>query len=89
MATNRKSTAASRKRNKKYPRDYKKEVQQQGNATKGGKKKQLKKRAEDNRKRKELGLKKGDKREASRKGGKFVKESGKKNSRRQPKRKKG
>ena len=34
-----------------------------------------KKRAEDNRKRKELGLKKGDTRDASKKGGKYVAEN--------------
>lgn len=82
MAPNRPSTEASRKRKS---RDYKKEVTQQGGATKGGKKKQLKKRADDNRKRKEAGLGKGNPLEISR--GHGI-ESGVKNSKRQPKRKK-
>jgi len=85
MTTNR-SGGKSRKRN------YKKEVRQQGNATPGGKKAKTKQRAKTNKARRDLGLKKGDPREAShkRKHGKGAvrKEDGNKNARRQPKRKK-
>jgi len=85
MTTNRKRSSKRRKR------DYKKEVRQQGNATPGGKKAKTKQRARTNKARKDLGLKKGDPREAvhSRKHGRGKARIGnaKRNSKNQPKRK--
>jgi hypothetical protein len=81
MATNRRKTEASKKR-AKYGRNYPKEVRQQGNATPGGKSAQLKKRADDNKKRTQRKLKGNT--EVSRGVGN---EDGNKNAKRQPKRK--
>lgn len=84
MTTNRASTPASRKRNKKHPRDYAKEqTEQPANASA--------KRNRANKARRKLGLKKGSKQEASHTKfgarGSVRSESGKTNSKRQPKRK--
>ena len=79
MTTNRPSTEASRKRK---GRDYKKEVTQQGNATKGGKKKKLKERARMNAFPKKRG------KEAGHKGNKLVYQDPVENSKGQPPRKK-
>ncbi len=84
MTTNRKRQKTNR------VRDFKKEVTQQGNATKGGKKAKTKQRARTNKARRQLGLKKGDPREAVHAKpfgrGKVRKGSAKQNAKNQPKR---
>ena len=85
MTTNRASTPASKRRNKKHPRNYKKEqAAQPSNASA--------KRQAANEGRDKLGLKKGSKQEASHSKfgakGSVRSESGKTNSKRQPKRRK-